>query len=165
MVQQGATGKATLQPQQFATGGYGGPHEVGGIRRSLPPLPLLAHQRTARDVVDGALHDHGVGLVSKHGAQHGLGGGGNDDNGDEEEEEEDEDAPSGESIPVSVPTDATLTKRSWCCSRKKTPTALCRRFLRRWHCHIDNGMADLSDDRFTCCFCDTKMKSGCHCHA
>ena len=76
MAQQGAAGDVILQPQQFAAGGYGGPHEVGEIRRSLPPLPLLAQQGTARGVVGGALHDHGVGLVSQHGAQHGSRGGG-----------------------------------------------------------------------------------------
>ena len=150
-----------MQPQQFAAGGYGGPYEVGGIRRSLPPLPLLTQQRTARGVVGGALHDHGVGLVSQHGAQHGSGEGGDDD----EEEEDEEDPSSGEPIPVVVPADATLTKRSWCCSRTKTSTALCRGCLKQWHCHVDHGMIDLSDDRFTCCFCDTKIKSGCQCHA
>ena len=123
-----------MQPQQFAAGGYDGPYEVGGIRRSLSPMPLLVHQRTARGVDDGALHDHGVGLVSRHGAQHGSGGGDDDDNDDEEEEEEEEeeeDASSGECIPVVVPADATLRKRSWCCSRTKTPTSLCCGCLKR----------------------------------
>ena len=125
MAQQGAAGEAILQPLQFAAGGYGGPYEVG----DSVVAPAAAVTGASEDSTwcrwwRPARPWRKSGVAAWRTAW--LRGGGDDDDEEEEEEEEEEDASSRESIPVVVPADATLAKRSWCCSRTKTLTALCR---------------------------------------
>lgn len=92
---------------------------------------------------------------------------GGNEAGDEEEEDDSDacGAPIGIPMRIPIPSGVVLNARSWCCSGKAVARSICSGCQKRWHCHINHGLIDLNNERFTCCNCNRRLKGGCRCHA
>ena len=123
-------------PQLSAQDGAG-----GGAMQQPPPIAA----RSAGDQLDALLLSAAVGDIEA--------GGEKEDDGD------------GAPIAIDIPPELSLNARSWCCSRGETIRSICSKCLKRWHCHVEHGLIEMKKDRFICCFCDVKSKTGCRCHS